>query len=147
MGTGNCGARRLVNLRLSPPACRWISSPVVVSSCPACRSGGAPRAVNKRLINWPSASIILGQIRNDLSKDVRITVAEIISSRKVGILRGAGAPTEPTLLPGVYPSLRRPPFPAPFRPSRPLVNWEITTHPNPEMSAPVIWCISQTKQL
>lgn len=80
MGTGNCGARRLVNLRLSPPACRWISSPVVVSTCPACRSGGAPRAVNKRLINWPSASIILGKIRNDLSKDVRITVAEIISS-------------------------------------------------------------------
>lgn len=40
-----------------------------------------------------------------------------------------------------------PPFPAPFRPSRPLLNWEITTHPNPEMSAPVIWCISQTKQL
>lgn len=34
MGMGNvvCGTRWLVNLRMSPAACRWISSPVVVSS-------------------------------------------------------------------------------------------------------------------
>lgn len=34
MGTGNVarGTHGLVNLRMSPVACRWISSPVVVSS-------------------------------------------------------------------------------------------------------------------
>lgn len=52
---------------LSPPACGWMSSPVVVSCCPASRS--ALRAVNKHLINWPCASIILAKIQNDLLEE------------------------------------------------------------------------------
>lgn len=66
MGMQNvaCCTCCLVNLRMSPAVYRWISSPAVFSS-PVERSFSrlmntrALRMVNKWLINWPSASIIL----------------------------------------------------------------------------------------